>query len=55
MTKNNKPRDRWHGAGPKTSDRSNHTGADTLAGWFNLAKSSRINRQRKRGWQRMCK
>lgn len=33
-------------------DSRHHTGTDPLAGWFNLAKSSRINRQKKRGWQR---
>lgn len=52
MTKNNKGRDRWHGATPKTFDRRNNTGADPLTGWFSLAKSSRINRQQKYGWQR---
>jgi hypothetical protein len=35
-----------------TSDNRNPTGIDPLAGWFSLAKSSRINRQQKRGWQR---
>jgi hypothetical protein len=53
MTKNNKGRDRLaSGTTQKTSDSRNHTGADPLAGWFSLAKSSRINRQQKRGWQR---
>jgi hypothetical protein len=51
MTKNNKGRDRWHGATPKTSSSRNHTATDPLVGWFNLAKSSRIHRQQKRGWQ----
>jgi hypothetical protein len=36
----------------KTSDSRNPTGIDLLTGWFSLAKSSRINRQQKRGWQR---
>jgi hypothetical protein len=52
MTKNDKGRDRWHGATPKTTDSRNHTATDPLIGWFNLAKSSRIHRQPKRGWQR---
>lgn len=37
---------------PKTSDNRNPTGIDPFSGWFSLAKSSRINRQQKRGWQR---
>ncbi len=52
MTKNNKGRSGGDRPTPKTSDSRNHTGADPLAGWFSLAKSSRINRQQKRGWQR---
>lgn len=51
MTRKTKGRDRWHGATPKTSDSRNHTVADPLAGWFNLAKPSR-NRQQKREWLR---
>jgi hypothetical protein len=35
----------------KTTDSRNHTGADPLIGWFNLAKPLR-NRQQKRGWKR---
>ncbi len=53
MTTKTKGRDRLHGgATPKTSDSRNHTGQDPLTGWFGLTKSSRINRQPKRGWQR---
>jgi hypothetical protein len=36
---------------PKTTDTENYS-RDPLAGWFSLAKSSRIQRQQKRGWQR---
>jgi hypothetical protein len=39
------------GATPKTTDTENYS-RDPLAGWFSLAKSSRIQRQQKRGWQR---
>jgi hypothetical protein len=39
MNQNNKGRDRWHGATPKTTDSRNHTATDPLAG------------QQKRGWQ----
>lgn len=35
-----------------TFDARNHTAIDPLIGWFNLAKTSRITRQQKRGWQR---
>ncbi len=35
-----------------TSNKRNPTGIDTLAEWFSLAKSSRINRQQKRRWHR---
>ena len=52
MTKNNKGRAPNPDATPKTTDSRNHTGTDPLIGWFNLAKSSCINRQQKRGWQR---
>jgi len=53
MTTKTKGRARLHGgATPKTSDSRNHTGQDPLTGWFGLTKSSRINRQQKRGWQR---
>jgi predicted phage gp36 major capsid-like protein len=53
MTTKTKSRDRLHGgATQRTSDTRNHTGQDPLTGWFSLAKSSRINRQQKRGWQR---
>lgn len=51
MTKNNKGRAPGKDATPKTADSRNHTAADPLIGWFNLAKPSR-NRQQKRGWQR---
>jgi hypothetical protein len=51
MTKNDKGRDRWHGATPKTAGSRDHTATDPLVGWFNLARSS-INRRQKRGWQR---
>jgi hypothetical protein len=48
MSKNNKGRDRWRGATPKTTDDSrNYTGTDPF-----MAKPSRSNRQQKRGWQR---
>jgi hypothetical protein len=52
MTKNNKGRSGGDRPPPKTSDNRNPTGIDPLAGWFSLAKSSRITRQQKRGWQR---
>jgi hypothetical protein len=52
MTKNNKGRAPVQDATPKTADSINHTGTYPLAGWFSLAKSSRANRQQKRGWQR---
>ncbi|MDP1527503.1 MAG: hypothetical protein Q8M20_16985 [Rhodocyclaceae bacterium] len=52
MTKNNKGRAPNQDATPKTTDSRNHTESDPLAGWFSLAKSSRANRQQKRGWQR---
>lgn len=53
MTTKIKGRDRLHGgATQNTSDSRHHTGQDPLIGWFSLAKSSRINRQQKRGWQR---
>jgi hypothetical protein len=51
MSTNDKGRDRWHGATPKTPGRRNHNATDPLVGWFNLARSSRIHRQQKRGWQ----
>jgi hypothetical protein len=53
--KNDKPRNGGNRAGQKATtktDTLNPTGIDLLAGWFSLAKSSRINRQQKRGWQR---
>ena len=46
MSKNNKGRDHWRGATPKTTDSRNYTGTDPF-----MAKPSR-NRQQKRGWQR---
>src|SRR5512144_1035651 len=52
MTKKVKGRDRWHGATPKTTDSQKYTVIDPLAGWFSLAKSSRINCKQKRGWQK---
>lgn len=52
MSNNNKGRNRWHGATPQTSGSRHDTEADPLAGWFSLAKSSRINRQQKRRMQR---
>ena len=36
----------------KTTNYHNITATDPLIGWFNLAKSSRITRQQKRGWQK---
>lgn len=33
-------------------DTRHSTGTDPLAGWLSLAKSSRIHRQPKRGWDR---
>jgi hypothetical protein len=35
-----------------TTDARSHTGTETPSEWLNLAKSSRINRQQKRRWQR---
>jgi hypothetical protein len=53
MTTNKKAaRAGTHTASKALFDSRNHTGTDPLVGWFNLAKSSRINRQQKRGWQR---
>jgi len=53
MTTKTKGRDRLHGgATQNTSASRNHTGQDPLIGWFSHTKSSRINRQQKRGWQR---
>jgi hypothetical protein len=51
MTKNNKGRSGGDRPTLKTTDSRNHTATDPLVGWFNLAKSSRIHRQQKRGWQ----
>jgi len=45
MARNNKGRSGGDRPTPKTPDSRNHIGADPLAGWFSLAKSSRINRQ----------
>lgn len=44
-------------AGTRTASRNafddrNHTGFNSLAGWFNQAKSGRLHRQQKRGWQK---
>lgn len=45
-------------ASPKKDDGQQNTPADSnnppdsLRGWFDLAKSARINRKQKRGWQR---
>lgn len=36
---------------PNTADTRNYN-RDPLAGWFELAKSSRVERKQKRGWQR---
>jgi hypothetical protein len=52
MTKNNKGRNGGDRPTPKTTDSRNLTGTDPLSGWFSLAKSSRITRQQKRGWQK---
>lgn len=52
MTKNNKGRVPDQNPTPKTADTRNHTEADPLMGWFNLAKQSRIERKQKRGWKR---
>ena len=51
MPENNEGRNGGDRPTPKTADSRNHTAADPLIGWFNLAKPSR-NRQQKRGWQR---
>jgi len=50
MTKNDKGRNRWHGATQKTSDSPNYTKIDPGTGWFPLGKQSRIERKPKRGW-----
>ncbi len=56
MTTKTKGRDRLRGgAAQKTSDNHNYTGQDPLQGWFNLAKSNRINRQQKRCRERARK
>lgn len=53
MSKNNKGRNRWHGATPKTADSRNPTGTDPLAGWFSPAKASRISQHKRGGhWER---
>ena len=49
MTKNNKGRSGGDRLTPKTTHSCIQPGADPLAGWFSLAKSSHINRQHKRG------
>jgi hypothetical protein len=49
-----KPRNGGNRAGqkaPTKTDTSDHTAIDPLIGCFGLAKSSRIDRQKKRGWQ----
>jgi hypothetical protein len=51
MTQKNKGRSGGDRPTPKTSDSRNHTGADPLLGWVNLAKPSR-DRQQKRSWKR---
>ena len=52
MTNKKKPHTAGTGTASKTTfDSRNHTGSDSLTGWFNLAKPSR-NRQQKRGWKR---
>ena len=56
MTTKTKGRDRLRGgAAQKTSDNHNCTGQGPLQGWFNLAKSNRINRQQKRCRERARK
>lgn len=52
MTTKTKGRNGSARPAPKISDSRNPTGIDPLAEWFSLAKSSRINRTQKRGWQR---
>jgi hypothetical protein len=52
MTKNNTGRSGGDRPTPKTTDSRNSTAPDALTGWYGLAKSSRITRQQKRGWQR---
>ena len=52
MTTKTKGRNGGDRPTPKTSYNRNPTGIDPLAGWFSLAKPSRFNRQKKRGWQR---
>lgn len=52
VTKNNKGRAPSKDATPKTTDSLHHTKTDPRIGWLNLAKSSRVARQQKRGWQR---
>ncbi len=52
MVDKKKPHTAGTGTALKTIfDSRNHTAADSLIGWFNLAKPSR-NRQQKRGWKR---
>ena len=52
MTTKTKGRNGGDRPTPKTADTLNHTEADPLMGWFNLAKQSRIERRQKRGWKR---
>jgi len=36
-------------------DSRHYTGTDPLTGWFGFAKESRLNRRKKRAWQRRWK
>lgn len=52
MVDKKKPHTAGTGTASKTTfDKRNHTGADPLLGWHELAKPSR-NRQQKSGWKR---
>jgi hypothetical protein len=52
MTKNDKGRNRWHGATPRTTDPRYHTAPCTALDWHELGKTARMSRKRRRGCQR---
>lgn len=48
MNKKNKGRYRDNGATPKTTHKQNHNAADPFAGWFGIAKPSRLKQRKTR-------
>jgi hypothetical protein len=54
MTKNNKGRDRWNGATPKTTGRRNHTATDPLVGETLLSRLDGVRRTGTGRWIARC-